>query len=81
MPAVSPSRTVIPVVGDSYILNFGGTDGGGTSPTLNGANPVTNVMRAPPVVISPQGWLQYHIFLPSQSAASSWEIEMGYWER
>jgi hypothetical protein len=39
------------------------------------------VAPAPPVIFGPQQWVQLHLWLPSQSAASSWEFELGYWVR
>jgi hypothetical protein len=74
-------RPVIPVVGDTYLLNFGATD-----PNLGALAPagaaIANVAAPHPMVaIGPQQWAAIHLWLPSQSAASSYEIELSYFER
>ena len=74
-------RSVIPVVADQYLLNFGGIDPaiGGLIPT--GAAVTIQSFPAPPVVVGPGEWCAIHLWLPSQSVASSFEFELGYWER
>jgi hypothetical protein len=73
-------RTVIPVVGDTYILSFGDpTINAGATP-LNGTNPALVVLEAPAVVVPPQWALCFALWLPSQSVASSWEVEFGWFE-
>lgn len=74
-------RSAIPVINDSYMLNFGGSDPAPTALVNNGAT-LTNANAVhPPVVIGPGQWCAIHIWLPSQSAASSWEFELSYVER
>lgn len=71
-------KVSIPVVGDNYILTFGCPAGGVGSGVATIANAILN---HPPVVIGPQQSFFLHLWLPSQSAASSYEIEVGWWER
>lgn len=72
-------RNVIPVVGDEYLLVFGESNPG-QNPTINGTNPGKFVECAPGVRVPPNWALCAGLWLPSQSAASSWEVEFGYWE-
>jgi len=71
-------KVSIPVVGDNYILTFGCPASGVGQGVATIANAVLNHA---PVVIGPQQSFFFHIWLPSQSAASSYEIEVGWWER
>lgn len=71
-------RTAIPVIGDTYVLNFGQTP---AAPGLvSAASKVLIVEQAPAVEIPGQWVLGGYLWLPSQSAASSWQVEVGYWE-
>lgn len=74
-------RKVIPVVGDTYYLNFGAPTGpvGGSASDGTAAAQLTFPM--PPVIIGPGQQALIHLWLPSQSAASSYEVELGFWER
>lgn len=71
-------KTGIPVIGDTYILTFGASEGGVGSAvaTINSV-----IFNHPPVVIGPQQTFLFHLWLPSQSGASSYEVEMGWVER
>jgi hypothetical protein len=74
-------RPVIPVIADTYIFDFCST-----APSLGGlitsGTAIANcIFPVAPAIIGPQQWFAFHIWLPSQSAASSYEIEVGYWER
>lgn len=73
-------RTVIPVVGDEYLLVFGADAALVPSAVMNGTVPTKVVEQAPAVEIPPHWVLSFYLWLPSQSAASSWEVELGYWE-
>jgi hypothetical protein len=74
-------RPVIPVIGDTYTINFGGIDVTSNSLAVAGTA-IANVNNYhPPVSIGPQEWLAFHIWLPSQSAASSYEVEYTFIER
>lgn len=71
-------RTGVPVIGDTYILNFG-TPGIGVG---SGVATINNVIfNHPPVIIGPQQTFLLHLWLPAQSVASNYEIEVGWWER
>jgi hypothetical protein len=74
-------RTVIGVVGDTYTWDFGG-DMVDTSALAIGGTAVTNVnTRCAPVILGPNTSFVFNTWASSQSAAISWEIELGYWER
>lgn len=68
-------KSAIPVVNDQYLINFGG---------LDPAAPATQVDRndAAPAIVIPAGYSAFiHLFLASQSAASSYEVQLTHHER
>lgn len=67
-------KSAIPAANDVYLLKFGGSDMGiSVSATL--------VYYGGPPLVVPAGYIAtLHLLLPSQSAASSYEIEIGGWE-
>lgn len=68
-------KNAIPAVGDTYLIKFGGADLGiSTSASLV-------YLGAPPIILGPTQWCAFHIWLPSQTLASSYEIELGFVER
>lgn len=74
-------RPVIPVIGDTYVFDFCSV-----TPSLGGLPPAgaaiyNAVFPVAGTVIGPQQWLAFHLFLTAQSAASSYEVEIGMWER
>ncbi len=73
----------IPLVKDSYILNFGG-DAGGTYVPIGAMSSPANrriVIGAPPVVIGPGQNLCLTMWGASNAAAATFEFEGGFWER
>lgn len=74
-------RNVIPVVGDTYLINFAPLDPNISSMAVAGTAIASLVFPHPPVVLGPQQAFLLHLWLASQSGASSYEIECGYWER
>lgn len=75
-------RTVIPVAGDEYLIKFGEVvtpASEGLSPS--GATILVGAWGVPPFKIG-YGALacQFHIWLPGQTAASSWEYQIGWAE-
>jgi hypothetical protein len=71
-------KGAIPVVGDDYTLKFGGVDAPGAIQISTILKSVVNV----PKVVIPPGWTALvHLWLPSQSAASSYLPELGWYER
>lgn len=74
------ARTVIPVVGDELLFVFGG-EPKGSGMILAGTAELQRVIHCPPIIIGPGD--SYHLVLwrASQSAASSYEVEIGVWER
>ncbi len=74
------ARTVIPVVGDVLLFNFGGA-AIPSGAVMAGTTELERVIHCPPIVIGPGD--SYHLVLwrASQSAAASYEVELGFWER
>lgn len=71
-------KGAIPVVGDEYTIKFGGVD----APSFIGVSTIAKVLvNVPKIVIPPAGSLLLHLWLTSQSAASSYAVEMGWIER
>lgn len=68
----------IPVIGDEYSLRFGSA-GLGDSVTISTVKSV--IKNMPPIVLGPDESLLVHLWLPAQSAASSYAPELGFWER
>lgn len=73
-------RTVIPVVGDVILFKFGGEPTPSGQP-LEGTTELERVIHCPPVVL--RAGDSYHLVLwrASQSAAASYECEIGGWAR
>jgi hypothetical protein len=69
-------KNAIGVANDSYLLQFGGDLFASVSATT-----IITSQNLPPVVIGPQQSAMLHIWLPSQSVASSYMPEVGWWER
>lgn len=80
---VIPTLAAVFPVGASVLFNFGGVEvsGHGSIYATTTATIVQNTVNLPPVVLGPnQSFVLLHL-LTSQSAASSWSVEMGWWER
>ena len=73
-PTACLLKNAIPTVGDVYTVRFGEVPGASPSATQV-------IVGAPPVIIGPNQWAAFHIWLPSQTVASSFEVELGFWER
>ena len=74
-------RLVIPVVGDQYLFNFGSPSCTGSSLALAGTAITSFVSPAPPIVVGPGDSFLVYLWLPSQDGASSYEYELGFWQR
>ena len=74
------ARTVLPVIGDVLLFNYGG-DPRTSGMVLAGTTELEKIIHCPPIVIGPGD--SYHLVLwrASQSAAASYEVELGFWER
>lgn len=71
-------KGAIPVAGDNYILNFGGVEAVmmiATATLTWSSQPIV------PIIIGPNQSALIHLWLPSQSAASSYAPEISWWER
>jgi hypothetical protein len=73
-------RNVITVVGDQYIFNFGG-DPVPPAHAIAGTAIANIVIAHPPVVLGPGQSMVMSLHATAQSAASSYEFELGFWER
>jgi hypothetical protein len=74
------ARMAIPVVGDEFIIKFGQAIAK-NSIAKNGTAPTTYVTNFAPVILGDGDNLLIHLWLPSQSAASSYMVEAGWWEK
>jgi hypothetical protein len=74
------ARMAIPVVGDEYIIKFGQAIAM-MSGAKNGTTPATFVINFAPAILGGGDSLLIHLWLPSQSAASSYLVEEGHWEK
>jgi len=71
-------KGAIPVAGDNYLMKFGGID----APSFIGISTILMSLNNLPKVIIPPNWSAVvHLWLPSQSAASSYAPELGWVER
>lgn len=74
------SRTVINVVGDVYRWEFG--KNGPLSSMVVGGTAVANIVhQVPPCILGPGCQFLLHLAQTAQSAASSYQISMGWYER
>ena len=71
-------KGAIPVAGDQYTFRSGSASmaDGITISTI-----MANVQNLPPIVLGSDESLLVHLWLPAQSAASSFAPELGWWER
>jgi hypothetical protein len=74
------ARMAIPVVGDEFIIKFGQAIAV-NSIAKNGTAPTTYVINFAPTILGGGDSLLIHLWLPSQSAASSYLVEAGWWEK
>jgi hypothetical protein len=77
----SVSTTVINVVGDMNLINFGSVEGATGSITIANANIMPQAF--PPVKIPPQYTWLFYLFYPAMSApsAATFAPELGFWMR
>lgn len=68
-------KTAIPVIGDSMLINFGTI----TSSAVTASAPP--IATCPPVVLGGGQNVLVYLWLPSQSAAPTGEVDAGWWER
>jgi hypothetical protein len=75
-------RSVITVVGDEYLFDFGNQACPMRAAVVTTGTAVVNIVtKHPPVVLGPTDQFLFGIGAASQSAASSFEFELGWWER
>lgn len=77
-----PTQTAPLTAFDEVMLTFGGVDA--FYPVYNSAAS-TNVIKVgyalPPIVVGPGACMMLEFLITAQSAASSWTVECGWWER
>jgi len=74
------ARTVIPVVGDVLLFTFG-PERPVSGAVLEGTTELERIIHCPPVILAPSQWYKLVLWRASQSAAASYEVEIGLWER
>ena len=74
-------RSVIPVVGDIYIVSFGPSEYGVGSLLSSGTGVCQQSFGHPPIVIGPGQTVMIFLWLPSQTVAGAFELDCGWWER
>ena len=74
-------RTAITVVGDEYTLDFGGPRVADSGNIVAGSAIAKLRVAHCPVVLSPQDCLILAVNAASQTVASQFEFEVGFWER
>lgn len=74
-------RTVIRVVGDEYLFDFGGDVRSGASSLFEGLLVSRQVIPCVPVILPPSTQLVFSMYATAEAAASSYELEIGYYER
>ena len=72
-------RTVINVVGDEYLFTFGRRAGTAVGMPTEGTLQLKAQFECPGVVLGPTDQFLFHFFSTAQSAASSHEVEIGFW--
>lgn len=74
-------RSVIKVVGDSYLFLFGQSAATAAGMVLEGTAQAMIPIHCPPVVLGPNSTFLFHEIAASQSVAATFEFSMGWWER
>ena len=74
-------RTVLKVIGDVTVFDYGGTTPVGAGMPQEGTLQLTAVIKCPPIVIPPQCSWCFYEWGASQSVAASFEFNLGYFER
>lgn len=75
------ARSVVTVVGDTYLWVFGRSERALSSMIVAGTAIANIIFAMPPVVIGPEQMFLLHQAAASQSGAHSFEIEVGWTER
>lgn len=75
-----PIRNVITVVGDRYLVDFGGQKNIAAGLVTSGTAISHILIPHAPVVLGPGDCWMFQVNAASQSGASSYEFELGYWE-
>lgn len=74
-------RSVIKVVGDTYLFDFGPSAKSMTSHIVAGTAIANVVIPCPPVVVGPNQMFLLHEFAASQTVGAAYTFEIGWWER
>lgn len=71
-------KGAIPVAGDQYTIRCGTTD---VMDIISISTILFSTNHVQPLIVGPDESLLVHVWLPSQSAASSYAPELAWWER
>lgn len=74
-------RNVITVVGDEYVFDFGGATAAPPAHAIAGTAIARVTIPHAPVVIGPEQMFVLSLHAASQTVASQYEFELGFWER
>ena len=74
-------RSVIAVVGDQYVFDFGGEVAVPNGQPNGGLLVANVVVPVPPIILGPGETLVMSLHAAAQTVASQYEFELGYWER
>ena len=74
-------RTVIAVVGDTWLLKFGAVGGDYNGAALNGTAPSAFIVPHVPVVIDPGHCFLLTLWAAAQTVAAAYEVDLGGWLR
>lgn len=74
-------RSVIKVIGDSYLFTFGQAVAPSVGMPLEGTLQAMIPIACPPIVLGPNSTFLFHEIAASQSVAATYEFSMGWHER
>jgi hypothetical protein len=76
-----PTTAAVIAILSTIHMNFGGVEGTPFSVIGSTANCIIAGVPLPPIVLGPNQGASINFLIGSQSAASSWTPELGWWER
>lgn len=74
-------RSVIPVVGDTIVFDYGAVSNPQLSMPQEGTLIASITLKMPPIIIRPAEWFKLVLWRASQTGAASYEFDLGYWLR
>ena len=77
-----PLRTVIKVIGDSYLFTFGGANPLSVAGVpLEGTTQTAMQIQCPPVVLGENDQFLFHEYAASQTVGAAFTMSLGFWLR